>query len=68
MSEPSAKTIRAYFEDYKCGCVSGYVERKKDLRGYCGQHGQSRRQVWPVTMTPLEADSASWELQRKAKP
>lgn len=43
----SRPRVRGYFEDYACGCVSEIVRYKKDLLGYCGQHGDSRRYVWP---------------------
>lgn len=33
-------------EEYRCGCVSESVDRKKDLLGYCGKHGDSRRSVY----------------------
>jgi hypothetical protein len=32
-----------WFEEYRCGCVSGVVKRKKDLIGYCGTHGDNWR-------------------------
>ena len=32
-----------WWEEYACGCVSETVERKKDLLGYCGKHGDERR-------------------------
>ena len=38
----------SYFEDYKCGCVSCIVKSKRELLGYCGVHGDDRREVWPV--------------------
>lgn len=40
--------VSEYFEEYGCGCVSAYEERKKDLLGYCYKHGDSRRTVFRV--------------------
>lgn len=34
-----------WWEEYRCGCVSETVTRKKDLPGYCPQHGDDRRHV-----------------------
>lgn len=34
-----------YFEEYRCGCVSDLVTRRKDLLGYCQKHGESRKYV-----------------------
>lgn len=28
-----------WWEEYRCGCVSELVPRKRDLLGYCGTHG-----------------------------
>jgi hypothetical protein len=39
---------REYFEEYKCGCLSEVVKRRKDLMGYCEKHGSDRRTVWIV--------------------
>jgi hypothetical protein len=41
-----------WWEDYNCGCVSKTVIRKKDLLGYCGKHGDSRRQIFPDLVMP----------------
>ena len=41
-------TKRRWFEEYRCGCVSEIVDRKKDLLGYCGLHGEDRRHIHPV--------------------
>lgn len=41
------KTKRVQWsESYRCGCVSDKVDRKKDLVGYCGQHGEDRNGVF----------------------
>src|SRR4051812_13931549 len=32
-----------WFEEYRCGCVSDVVKRKKDLPGCCGAHGDNWR-------------------------
>lgn len=32
-----------WWEEYRCGCVSDVVDRKRDLLGYCPQHGEGRR-------------------------
>jgi hypothetical protein len=37
------KLPRRYFEEYACGCVSEYEDRRKELCGYCGKHGDDRR-------------------------
>lgn len=37
-----------WFEEYRCGCVSETATTKKDLLGYCGKHGDDRRQIFPV--------------------
>ncbi len=42
MQAPKAKS-RGWWEEYRCGCVSGTVKRKKDLPGYCPKHGEDRR-------------------------
>lgn len=34
-----------WWEEYKCGCVSETVPRKKDLLGYCKHHGDDRRAI-----------------------
>lgn len=31
-----------WFEEYRCGCISETVDRKKDLLGYCEKHGDNR--------------------------
>jgi hypothetical protein len=43
--------IRGWFEDYYCGCVSAVVLHRRDLVGYCGRHGSSRRQVFRIHPT-----------------
>jgi hypothetical protein len=35
-----------WFEEYRCGCVSGNVVRRRDLLGYCPTHGEDRRGVF----------------------
>jgi hypothetical protein len=51
---------REYFEEYKCGCVSEVMKRRKDLEGYCGKHGDDRRTVWIVPVqTGLPHDPAT---------
>lgn len=32
-----------WWEEYRCGCVSDAVPRKRDLSGYCPTHGESSR-------------------------
>lgn len=39
----------AWFEEYACGCMSVAVARKRDLVGYCGRHGDGRRNVYRDT-------------------
>lgn len=34
-----------FYEEYQCGCVSGTVQRRRDLLGYCATHGQDSRAV-----------------------
>jgi hypothetical protein len=34
-----------WYEEYRCGCVSETVRRKRDLLGYCPKHGEDRRAV-----------------------
>jgi len=36
-----------WFEEYACGCVSEIVKYKKDLIGYCPDHGDDRRNIYP---------------------
>jgi hypothetical protein len=40
-----------WFEEYSCGCVSKFVNRKKDLLGYCPTHGNDRRAVYPESIS-----------------
>ncbi len=47
MTNKAQPRIVGYFEDYRCGCVSEVVKRKRDLLGYCSTHGEDRRQIWP---------------------
>jgi len=44
---PRKLKLRGYFEEYRCGCVSETKRRKRDLLGYCSQHGENRRQIFP---------------------
>lgn len=46
-----------WWEEYTCGCVSGTVRFKKDLLGYCAQHGNSTRHAHPESMSK-EPDDA----------
>lgn len=39
--------LKGYFEEYGCGCTSETVKRKRDLQGYCSQHGEDRKQIHP---------------------
>jgi hypothetical protein len=34
-----------FWEEYRCGCVSETVNRRRDLMGYCPKHGEDRRRV-----------------------
>jgi len=43
---------RQWFEEYRCECVSLYVERKRELLGYCPVHGETRRHAWRVKLDP----------------
>lgn len=38
-----------WFEEYRCGCVSPVVCKKRLLPGYCPRHGENRRYVYPYT-------------------
>ena len=40
-------TKTGWWEEYRCGCVSDFVKRKKDLLGYCAIHGEDTRHIWP---------------------
>lgn len=44
-----------YFEEYRCGCVSESVRRKKDLLGYCAKHGEERIRIHREPPTPAGA-------------
>ena len=46
-----ARIAKGWFEHYQCGCVSEVVNHKKDLFGYCPQHGMDRKQIYPC---PIE--------------
>jgi hypothetical protein len=36
-----------FFEEYRnCGCVSGLAKSKKDLLGYCKNHGSERTRIY----------------------
>lgn len=39
--------LKGWFEEYKCGCLSETTRFKKDLLGYCSQHGEDRRNIYP---------------------
>lgn len=41
--------MNGWFEEYGCGCMSNVVRRKADLLGYCGKHGDSRRNLYRDT-------------------
>lgn len=51
-----------WIEEYNCGC-SQVEDRKKDLLGYCGIHGNERKRVTkmpvPKGKKPLEKGLAS---------
>lgn len=49
-----------WIEEYNCGC-SLVEDRKKDLLGYCGIHGNERKKVTKVIVgnEPLEKGLAS---------
>jgi len=47
----SRKRISGWWEEYRCGCVSETVRSEKDLFGYCPQHGEDRRHVYPELKT-----------------
>ncbi len=48
----TTKRTRGWWEEYRCGCVSETVKRKKDLLGYCPKHGEDRRHVHQDTAAP----------------
>jgi hypothetical protein len=50
-TERGRPKVKGWWEEYRCGCVSETTARKKDLLGYCGKHGESRRQVFPELET-----------------
>ena len=41
----------SWSEEYRCGCISAEVPRQADLTGYCGKHGDSRRQLFHLPAT-----------------
>lgn len=44
-----------WIEEYVgCGCIGG-AEFKKDLRGYCADHGNDRRRVYDVREETIAA-------------
>lgn len=49
-----------HYEEYRCGCVSPTVKRKKDLLGYCAKHGDSYRGRF------VEFGGTSLQTERKA--
>lgn len=55
--------VLGYFEDYECGCTSELVRYKKDLLGYCADHGSDRRNVWPHVEWPNETGQARREME-----
>lgn len=59
--KPKRLKITGWFEEYGCGCVSEMARFKKDLLGYCGQHGDNRRSVFPS----IQADAL---LSQRKKP
>lgn len=46
--------MKAYFAEFKCGCVSRYARTQRELLDYCGKHGDNRRGIYPVTLTLKE--------------
>lgn len=38
--------MKGWFEEYRCGCISPTVLTKRELLGYCPQHGEDRRGVF----------------------
>lgn len=44
-ADETVEPRKGWFEEYRCGCVSEVVKRKRDLLGYCGKHGEDRRHV-----------------------
>lgn len=42
-----------WLEEYKCGC-SNVQRYKRELTGYCPQHGESRR--YPPSRYPLDEE------------
>lgn len=45
-----------WFAEYKCGCVSEFVNKKSDLLEYCGIHGDDIRNKWPSELGGEERD------------
>jgi hypothetical protein len=35
--------VDGWWEEYRCGCISETAKRKRDLLGYCPQHGADSR-------------------------
>ncbi len=51
MSAAKSNTLRrlvrrGWFEEYTCGCVSETVAKRRELLGYCAQHGADRKGVF----------------------
>ncbi len=42
MSRDGKGADGGWYEEYRCGCVSDTVRRKRELLGYCGKHGDER--------------------------
>ena len=51
-----------YWEEYGCGCQSKQSS-KRDLAGYCGQHGMSTRAIYRADGIP--GDARTREIHRQ---
>lgn len=43
MPQSERIVVGGWFEEYRCGCISDTVRRKRDLPGYCAKHGDDSR-------------------------
>jgi len=53
-----------WFEEYRCGCVSGFTQARKNLLGYCPKHGADRRHVHRV---PADSKRIVAAMNREGK-
>ena len=59
--------IIGYFEEYECACISKCVRFKKDLLGYCADHGRDRRQIFPVPDNKIGREQMEEDKEKNDK-